>query len=180
MKPELVRLFDEDQREREFHPQYGTQDYWNLRHRDSERRERVLQIIEEIGLQSPEDRYHAAMILHHGETLDEIWKAHELAKCAAERGLLAARWLAAAAYDRWLMYQGKAQKYGTQIVPDGTKQRVWDVDPQTSDEKRAEWGVPTLEEQNQRAEKLSITEPMPPMDEAPDWLKEAIKRWRLS
>jgi hypothetical protein len=50
MNPELVSLFDEDQREREFHPQYGTQDYWNLRRRDSERRGRVMEIIEEIGL----------------------------------------------------------------------------------------------------------------------------------
>jgi len=178
MISELQELFSADQDERTNHPQYGTPEYWLLRRRDAERRKRLEDIIASGGLNEPEDYYHAAWILNHGETLEEIWQAHILAKDAVELGLDRARWLVAAAYDRWLMYQGKPQKYGTQIVPDGKRQRVWDVETETTDAERAQWGVPSLVEMERRAEELSRKEPMPPMETAPEWLKAALLRWR--
>jgi hypothetical protein len=75
------------------------------------------------------------------------------------------------------MYQGKPQKYGTQIVPDGKRQRVWDVEPTTSDTERAEWDVPSLAEMEKRADEVTLKETMPPMDGAPQWLKDALIRW---
>ena len=178
MSNELRDLFRADQDERANHPDYGTAEYWLLRGRDAKRRERLEGIIESGGLREPEDYYHAAWILNHGESVEEIWKAHVLAKRATELGLRRARWLAAATFDRWLMYQGKPQKYGTQIVPDGKRQRLWDVEPATSDAERAEWDVPTLAEMERRAEEVTRSEPMPPMDAAPDWLRSALLRWR--
>lgn len=178
MSRELQDLFSADQDERINHPQYGTPDYWLLRQRDGERRKRVEAIIASGGLKEPEDYYHAAWILNHGEAIEEIWRAHTLAKAASELGLESARWLAAAAYDRWLMYQGRPQKYGTQIVPDGKRQRVWDVEPTTTDAERAQWGVPSLAEMERRAEEVTRSEAMPPMETAPEWLKTAILRWR--
>ncbi len=62
----------------------------------------------------------------------------------AELGHRAARWLAAAAHDRWLMRQGKPQKYGTQYVTEGDRWRLWEVDPATTDQERKEWSVPPL------------------------------------
>ncbi len=144
MNSELQGLFRADQDERVNHPDYGTPEYRALRERDAERRKRLESIIASGGLKKPEDNYRAAWILNHGESLEEIWQAHILAKKATELGLSRARWLAAATYDRWLMYQGKPQKYGTQIVPDGKRQRVWDVEPTTSDAERSEWDVPSL------------------------------------
>ena len=76
-----------------------------------------------------------------------------------------------------MMYEGRAQKYGTQIVPDGRCYRLWDVDPDTTDELRAEWDVPPLQKQLERAEALSRNQPQPPMREAPPWLRKAIERW---
>lgn len=149
-----------------------------MRERDAERRGRLQSIVESGGLREAEDYYHAAWVLNHGESVEEIWQAHVLAREAVERGSGRARWLAAATYDRWLMYQGRPQKYGTQIVPDGRRQRVWDVEPATSDAERAEWGVPTLAEMNRRAEGATRSEPMPPMDAAPQWLEDALLRWR--
>ena len=163
MGSELQDLFRADQDDRKNHPDYGTPEYRLLRERDSERRKRLEGIIESGGLKEPEDYYHAAWILNHGESVEEIWQAHILAKEAVELGLCRARWLTAATYDRWLMYQGKPQKYGTQIVPDGKRQRVWDVDPVISDEERAEWDVPSLAEMKRRAEEVTRHEPMPPM-----------------
>jgi hypothetical protein len=178
MNGELQALFRADQDERTNHPSYGTPEYWALRGQDTERRKLLQSIVESGGLKEPEDYYYAAWILNHGESVEEIWQAHILAKEAAELGFRQARWLAAATNDRWLMYQGKAQKYGTQIVPDGKRQRVWDVEPATSDAERAEWDVPSLAEMNRRAEKVTREEAMPPMDDAPDWLKDAVLRWR--
>ena len=178
MNSELQALSSADEDERTNHPACGTPEYWALRGRDAERRQRLEGIVESGGLKEPEDYYHAAWILNHGESVEEIWQAHILAKKAAELGFRHARWLAAATYDRWLMYQGKPQKYGTQIVPDGKKQRVWDVESATSDAERAEWDVPSLAEMERRAEEVTRNEPMPPMDTAPEWLKGALLKWR--
>jgi len=179
MSSELQDLFRADRNERTNHPEYGTPEYQLLRERDAQRRTRLQSIIESGGLKEPEDYYHAAWLLNHGESIEEIWQAHVLAMEAVKLGFGRARWLAAAAYDRWLMYQGKPQKYGTQIVPDGKRQRVWDVEPATTDDERAEWDVPTLAEMKRRAEEVTRKETMPPMETAPEWLKDALLRWRV-
>ncbi len=110
MNSELQDLFRADQVERSNHPDYGTPEYWALRWRDTERRKRLQSIVESGGLKESEDYYYAAWILNHGENVEEIWQAHILTKKAAELGFRQARWLAAATYDRWLMYQGKPQR----------------------------------------------------------------------
>ncbi|MDQ6652283.1 MAG: hypothetical protein M3Y84_06030 [Acidobacteriota bacterium] len=52
------------------------------------------------------------------------------------------------------------------------------VVPATSDAERTEWDVPSLAEMERRAEEVTRNEVMPPMDDAPDWLKDAVLRWR--
>ena len=68
---------------------------------------------------------------------------------------------------------------------DGKKDRLWDVDPKTTDEERAEWDVPPLEEQLRKAKEANRCKT--PMSDhelkefeanAPEWLKQALKRWR--
>jgi hypothetical protein len=179
MNEELKRLFEADQAERIEHPDYGTPDYWALRERDRQRRQQVTEMIESGTCTTTKDYFHAALIFQHGDELDEIWQAHQLAKQSVELGHTPARWLAAASLDRWLMYQGQPQKYGTQFVPDSKRHRLWDVEPTTTDADRAAWGVPSLAEQLARAEEMNQSgEPMPPMDDAPKWLKDAIRRWQ--
>jgi hypothetical protein len=58
-----------------------------------------------------------------------------------------ARWLVAATRDRKLMRLGRPQLYGTQFVPgDGGKPVRYAVDPNVTDEERAEWNVPPLDD----------------------------------
>ena len=80
------------------------------------------------------------------------------------------------------MYQSKPQKYGTQYVNDGVRHRLWDVDPGTTDAKRASWNVPPLAEQLRKAEEATRSDPPQPInpDDAPRWLKEALLRWKRS
>jgi hypothetical protein len=184
MNQELHELFLADQEERANHPAYDTPEYWALRERDARRRQRVSELLAEGYVTAPDDYYEAALIYQHGETLEEIWQAHELAQQAALMGAMASLgakdslWLAAATLDRWLMYQGKPQTYGTQFVPDGKRIRLWDIDPATTDAERAASHVPALREQLRQAEIASQQEAQPNMEQAPDWLKAAIDRWK--
>lgn len=135
---ELRRLFEEDQADR----RRGYRS--SLIKRDGRRRKRVEQLLADGAGTSGPDFYHAAMVFQHGETLDDFWRAHELALKAHELGEERARWLAAASYDRWLVGQGLPQKYGTQSWLDGDKWMLYPVDPATTDDERARWGVPAL------------------------------------
>ena len=186
MNQELHALFMADQAERKDHPAFDTPEYWQLREHDEQRRQRTNELIAQGLLTTHDDYFHAALIFQHGTTLDEIWHAHELARRAAAMEATEAtstqmsNWLVAATLDRWLMYQGKAQKYGTQFVPDGKRYRLWDVDPTTTDDERAANHVPSLQEQLQRAERYTQEDPLKgsmDMNKAPEWMKEALKRW---
>jgi hypothetical protein len=177
----LAALYTEDRREHGAVPPVGTAEYQALRERDRARRAgagAALAALRARGGASLDNLFHAAWLFNHGEHPVEARRAHELAREAAARGHAGARWLAAAAYDRWCMYEGRPQKYGTQFVPDGTRYRLWDVDPVTTDADRAACDVPPLAEQLRRAEAMTRTEPQPPMDEAPAWLKAALERWQ--
>lgn len=176
--PELFQLFKADQADRDRHPAFDSPEYHTLRSRDALRRQRVKEIVAAGQAVTPRDYYYSALVLHHGGDLPDVWQAHTLAQTAAEMGYHPARWLTAATLDRWLMMQGRSQKYGTQIVPDGVRQRVWDVDPATTDDERAEWDVRPLSQQHARAAELSRSQSMPPMERAPEWLKAAIRRWQ--
>jgi|SRR5579884_1023421 hypothetical protein len=143
MNSELQTLYEQDQADRQFSLPA------DLGKRDSARRRRVEELIDAGELQTPEDYYHAAMVFQHGGTVEYAWRAYELAKRAAEMG-----------YDRWLMRQGKPQKYGTQYIADGPCWKLWPVDTTTTDAERAEWHVPPLAEAQQRA--IELTRKRPP------------------
>ena len=179
----LSALYADDLREHGAVPPVDTPEYRALRERDRERRARAdaaLAALRAGGAPSAGDLYHAAWLYNHGDTPADARRGHELAREAAERGHDGARWLAAAAYDRWCMYEGRAQRYGTQFVPDGRRFRLWDLDPATTDAERAAWGVPPLAEQLRRAEELTHSEPQPPMEGAPAWVTPAVERWRAA
>jgi len=162
---ELAALYAADRVDHGAVPPAGTPEYAALRARDRERRAWALAALD--GLRAadavvPEALYHAAWLLNHGDEPGEARLAHDLAREAAGRGHAPARWLAAAAYDRWCMYRGRPQKYGTQFVPDGAGYRLWDLEPATTDVERAAWDVPPLDQQLRRAEAMMRTEPQPP------------------
>lgn len=157
--PELRALFDADQADR----RVPNPDFKIVSQRDAERRARVLELLDGGGAASAEDFLHAAMIFQHGESVEEIERAHTLALEAVRRDdqLGAAKWLAAASKDRVLMRQGRPQLYGTQFVrgADG-RWALHPVDPSISDEERARWGVPPLETAKERLEQMNAR--MPP------------------
>ena len=182
MNTELDSLFQADCQERVEQPRNGTQEYQAMRERDRQRRLRAAAIVAEGGATTAEDCYHAALLFQHGDTPGDAWQAHMLALEAARLSHPKARWLAAATYDRWCIYQGKPQKYGTNYVADGVRHRLWDVDPLTTDAERAAWDVPLLAEQLRKAEQATRADPPEPvhLDNAPWWLKQALVRWGVA
>lgn len=159
---ELHTLFEEDQADRRvlFEKDQGTDRRQaiapdELIARDARRLRWLEHLIAEGALNDADDYFHAAMLLQHGPDRAHHQRAHELAKQAAQLGSQPARWLAAAAPDRWLMAGGLPQRYGTQYRAGGDRWVLHEVDPTTSDEERAQWDVPPLEQARRRAEEMT-------------------------
>jgi hypothetical protein len=147
---ELHALFEEDQADRRGELPA------DLRRRDERRRARVEQLPAQGAVTDPDDLFFAAMVFQHGPDRAHYRQAHELARHAAELGSTRpARWLAAAAQDRWRMAGGLPQQYGTQYRSVGGRWVLYRVDPATSDEERARWDVPPLAEALRRAEEMT-------------------------
>ena len=180
MNRQLKSLFDKDQRDCLNQPPDGTPKYKALKKRCRLRIARVKSIIKSNRRFTGEDYFHMCIIFMHGTSPDDFWQSYNFGLKSIENNYKEAKRFAAAAYDKWLMYQGKPQKFGLQYVPDGIKLRVWDIDPKTTDEERAEWDVPPLRKLYEIAEEATKNYDMSTisMETKPQWLKDAIKRWK--
>jgi hypothetical protein len=113
MNDELLSLYQSERQEHASQAKVNTPEYKSMRARDLHRREHIIQIVTKNGSLSAEDYFHAAWIMNRGDTPEDAAHAHTFALRSSELGYRPARWLAAASYVRWLMYQGKPQKHGT-------------------------------------------------------------------
>lgn len=113
-------------------------------------RSQTLELISQALVREPEDQYQAALILQASNVptgAESCLLGYYLAVQAAEKGHEQARFLAAAAYDRFLVHTGQLQKYGTQYVTDTSGVLdLYPIDSSTSDSERVAWGVPPLHE----------------------------------
>jgi tetratricopeptide (TPR) repeat protein len=152
---ELYQIFQDDQADRRPGPQ-GI-NWAEVTPRDEKRRLRVEKILDSGGAKASDDYFYAAMVFQHGHEIQDFQLSHQLALKAVELdpNNRAARWLAAAAKDRELMNLGKPQLYGTQYRMKDGRMELYQVDPTITDEERAKWNVPPLEEAKRRAEALS-------------------------
>jgi len=82
--------------------------------RDEERRKQVNNLLAEGKVVTAQDFRDAAFIFQHGQTADDYLLAHILATEAIVLGDTNARWIAAAALDRYLQIIGQKQVFGTQ------------------------------------------------------------------
>lgn len=155
---ELRAIYEADQADR----RTPDIDWAVVQPRDEQREKRVAEILEAQGATVADDYWHAAMVFQHGLTPDQIRRARSLALKAVELDPRhdSARWLAAAALDRELMYENKPQKYGTQFKREPEKGwYLWPVDPSTTDQERDEWNVPTLTTQQKRLALMNAPRP---------------------
>jgi hypothetical protein len=130
--------------------------------RDAARYKRVLEMIAADLLKAPQDYYHAALIMQHGDAPADYERAYQFASKAVELKLPEdygnrARWLACAAKDRWLWSLDKPQIYGTQFKKNAAGQ--WTIEPfdtqAVTDAERIAAGVLTLEQTQQRLQRMN-------------------------
>ena len=153
---ELYRMYQEDQGDRL--DSDGELDWARINVRDAKHRDRARALLDAGQVKTSDDYYHAAMIFQHGHDSTSYALARELALTAVRldstNGI--ARWLAAAAKDRYLWSIGKPQWYGTQPHKIDGK---WTIDPidttAVTDEDRRQWNVPSLAEARRNAEAMN-------------------------
>ena len=152
--PELARMFAEDQAAR----RVEEIDWTLLNRQDTERRAAVMAILRAGGVRTAQDYYNAAMIFQHGGSQDEIRLAHSLATIASSlRSSPATNWLKAATWDRLMSRFDQPQWYGTQYVRDEAgRWALYPVNPDAvTDEQRAAWSVPSLDEARGRVDQMN-------------------------
>lgn len=117
--PELERLHDEDQAARS--GSIEGVDFEALEREDSARRNRVRELAAKGDLRTAKDYYHAAMVFQHGLDSLAYGQAHRWALRSEELDSadVSARWLVAAAWDRYQMSRGQPQWFGTQTTRTG-------------------------------------------------------------
>lgn len=141
--PGLASLYEQDQEDRRGVVAWTAE----TDARDAARRRMVRALLAGGHVRTAADHYHAAMVLQHGDVPADFQLAHELATTAERMGSEPARWLAAATLDRWLLSQGRPQRYGTQFADRGG---VWYLLPMdtlaVTDAERRRAGTQTLDE----------------------------------
>jgi len=118
----------------------------------------VKEILAAGDVKAADDYFHAAMVLQHGQGPEDYKLAHELALKASELDAdhSTARWLAAAAKDRYLHSIGEPQIYGTQFRKVDGKWTLEPIDESAvTDEERARWGVPPLASAKEREKAMN-------------------------
>lgn len=156
---ELRNLYEQDQADRSG----GGDINWGMVYEhDSQRRERVLELLDSGKVITSEDYRHASMVFQHGADTTAARLAHSMAQAAVrlDSTNAGAKWLVAAAWDRYQMRLGKPQWYGTQYVRnDQGLWQLYDIDTTAvSDENRAQLGVPSLAESRARVQEYNRRE----------------------
>ena len=126
---------------------------------DDDRVQLVLEFLAQGKVQTPEDKFNAALILDHtpltfcdgrvvAKSPYNYLLAHYLAKQSFEAGYKDARSMVAQTMDRYLSFTVGHQKYGTNRVYNQTtgKEELVPIDRSVSDSERAKYGVPPLAE----------------------------------
>jgi hypothetical protein len=151
---ELKRLYEEDQGDRRSEKPID----WNVvGTRDKKRESRIKELYKTDGLHTGADYFHAAMVLQHGGTPEDYLLAHELCVAAISKGEQRAKWLAAAAEDRFLCSIGRPQRFATQFKSDGLNKpyHLQKVDTGVTDELRRALDVPSLTEAREREKQMN-------------------------
>ncbi|MDA1317262.1 MAG: hypothetical protein O3B87_04530 [bacterium] len=141
----LEELYLKDKQDRNLFEKGKISDI-KLKENDTRRLQHLKIILPEIDESDIWNCHYACLILMHSWKKDQsIYKqAHDYAKKAVDMGSNVTKWLYAASLDRWLVSQGKLQKYGTQY--DTKTGIILPYEDGITDEERKEYYVPPLSE----------------------------------
>jgi hypothetical protein len=148
--PRLSAMFDEDQADR-----IGWRskkiDSATIIDRDEKRRAEIRRMLATAQVRTAHDFYCAALVFHHGHTIDDYRLATSLAwvSVTIDPTNKDYGYLSASTWDRFLMEQGKPQWYGTKCRHDPAqsgKDELYPVDETAvTDNDRARFDLKPLE-----------------------------------
>jgi hypothetical protein len=151
---DLKKLAQQDQAVRMLPPEEASK----IDSHDDDRVQLVLEFLAKGTVQTPEDKFYAALILDHtpltscdgrvvAKSPYNFLLAYDLAKQSFEAGYKDAGILVAQTMDRYLSFTVGHQKYGTNRVYDQKtgKEELVPIDRSVPDSERAKYGVPPLE-----------------------------------
>jgi len=124
---ELEKLYYEDKKEREEFND-SKESLKTLEKHDRLRLQKVKRLLPYVDTAEIWNCHYLAYLLIHGETTEDYQLAQEYAKMAVDMGSSVTKWLYAATLDRWLVSQGKPQKFGTQYKIVNGKKELFPVD----------------------------------------------------
>lgn len=120
---ELERLERDDQADQDD----AQLDSAEFSRRQKLRRDRALEILRAGQLATPADFNNAAWLFQHGSEVDDFLLSHVLATAAGfDASTAHARFLSAAALDRFLQNIGEPQRFGTQFGEDGAPEEPFE------------------------------------------------------
>ena len=141
----LAEMVREDQRLRSD----TTVDWSYVHEMDMRHREEVFRLLVAGDISKAEDQLNAYKLLQHADpsTCSECYLlAYQLSMAAVEQGLDDARYIAALNLDRYLVFSGNPQRFGTQYNTDSAGHYyLFPVDSLTTDSMRSEWNVEPLD-----------------------------------
>jgi hypothetical protein len=156
--PGLIAQNNAELKELEIENQ-AAQENKQVQRTDKDRAMRVLELLAKGRVQTPEDKFNAAIVLQHtpadlceGRIISKgaynYLLAHYLAREAYESGFQPARTLVAQSIDRYMSMTEGRQKYGTNrfINQKTGKEELAPIDRSVPDSERAKYGVPPLAE----------------------------------
>jgi hypothetical protein len=114
---ELLKLYNEDQKDREKGVSMTKAELDAIAGNDAGRRKRVKEMLQTGEVKTPEDYDRAAFIFQHGSEPNDYLLAHVLGMTAMALDAGPGRWIATATLDRYLKSIGKPQIFGNDLAP---------------------------------------------------------------
>ena len=150
--PEVTKICADDQDVRKDWSKLTAKQMMEMGVQDAKRKDRIIKILRDGKVITPEDFDHASLVMQHGTCWEDYCLAHELAICSLIMGNQDSAWLAAATYDRMLRSAGYDQRFGTQYSSDGTGPTNFDQTDThgLGDAMRKAMHCPTLEQAKNR------------------------------
>lgn len=141
----LEDLYYKDKKEREEYINRQTSDK-EIEINTKERIKKLHILLKDIDESEIWNCHYVAYLLQHSDDIKDYKLGHEYAAKAVKMGSNVTKWLYAVTLDRWLVSQGKKQKFGTQFKQENGEWKLCPYDENVTDEEKEEYGVPSIKE----------------------------------
>jgi hypothetical protein len=96
---------------------------------------------------TPQDHYHASLLLFRSNKADDLSLAYNAAKEAMMHHVPSSPYVVAITFDKWRIARGLTQRYGTQLSTKNGKYCIYEVMTEATNEERAQFGLDPIEKQ---------------------------------